>query len=61
MTFAELLEAFDAIVLTLDLKARMKKFVKSAQKKEISIKPADIRKNSQMIICVRECDFKLHN
>ena len=61
MTFAELLEAFDAIVLTLDLKARMKKFVKSARKKKIFIKPAGIRKNSQIIICVRKCDFKLHN
>ena len=42
MTFAELLEAFDAIVLTLDLKARMKKFVKSARKE-----PAGVYKNSQ--------------
>ena len=61
MTFAELLAAFDAIVLILDLKARMKKFVKSARKKKIFIKLAGIRKDSQMIICVKECDFKLHN
>ena len=61
MTFAELLAAFDAIVLTLDLNRRIKKFVKSARKKKIFIKLAGIHKNSQIIICVRECDFKLHN
>ena len=61
MTFAELLAAFDAIVLTLDLNRRIEKFVKSARKKKIFIKLAGIHKNSQIIICVRECDFKLHN
>ena len=60
MTFAELLEAFDAILLTLDLEARMKKFVKSARKKKIFIKPAGIHRNSQIIICVSDCDFKVH-
>ena len=49
MTFAELLEAFDAIVLTLDLKASIKKCVTSARKKKIFIKPAGICKNSQII------------